>query len=379
MRIAAAWSWRTIVIILAVIPVIWLIGKAGIIVVPLLVAMLFTALLVPLTNTLTLRYRWPKWLALIAALAVLFASIAALILLVILAFRSGQQFDLTDFTRRYQETLHWLEESPLQISQAVLDEALAEILAWIQANVGTLIESTLAAGTTVAGVATGSVFTLFAIVFYLLDGRRIWLGFVSLFPRAARAAVDGAGERAWITTGHYVRVQVVVALIDAVGIFLGAVILQVPYSLAIGIIVFLFAFVPLIGAFLSGALAVVLAFIANGFWNAIIMLIIVVAVMALESNVLQPLIMGPAMKLHPLVVLVSVSAGSIFAGVGGAVFAVPVVAAAKTMVKYISSGKWRDQRDPTDGLGEEDDDDSAKVPARHPLVSRRRKKKVPNS
>ncbi|KAB1643256.1 AI-2E family transporter [Gulosibacter chungangensis] len=375
-RVAAAWGWRVIVIVLAAIPVIWVIGKAAIVVVPLLVALLFTALLVPLTNMLHREYNWPKWLAMIAGLLVLFASIAALVLLVVLAFRSGQQFDVDDFMRRYREFLVWLESTPFQVSQDVLDNALAEVVAWVQANMTTLIQGTLSAGTTIAGVITGTVFTIFAVVFYLLDGRRIWLFFVSLFPRAVRAAVDGAGERAWISTGHYVRVQVVVALIDAVGIFLGALILQVPYALAIGIIVFLFAFVPLVGAFLSGALAVVLAFVANGFWNALIMLIIVVAVMAIESNLLQPLIMGPVMKLHPLAVLVSVSAGSLFAGIGGAVFAVPVVAAIKSMVKYISSGRWRGDPDPTAGLSDPDDD-AMQVPARRPLVARRRRRKEP--
>lgn len=375
-RVAGAWSWRVIVIVLALIPIGWVISKAAIIVVPLLVAMLFTALLVPFTNTLTRQYRWPKWLAMIAGMLVLFASIAALVLLVVLAFRSGQQFDVDDFMRRYREFLTWLESTPLQVSQDLLDNALAEIVTWVQANMSTLIQGTLSAGTTLASVVTGTIFTLFAVVFYLLDGRRIWLFFVSIFPRSVRAAVDGAGERAWISTGHYVRVQVVVALIDAVGIFLGALILQVPYALAIGIIVFLFAFVPLVGAFLSGALAVVLAFVANGFWNALIMLIIVVAVMAIESNLLQPLIMGPVMKLHPLAVLVSVSAGSLFAGIGGAVFAVPVVAAIKSMVKYISSGRWRGEPDPTAGL-EDPDDDSTQVPTRRPLVTRRRRRKDP--
>ncbi len=375
-RVAGAWSWRVIVIVLAAIPIGWVIAKAAIVVVPLLVALLFTALLVPFTNTLTRNHRWPKWLAMIAGMVVLFASITTLVLLVVLAFRSGQQFDVDDFMRRYREFLTWLESTPFQVSQELLDEALAEIVAWVQANMSTLIQGTLSAGTTLASVITGTIFTLFAVVFYLLDGRRIWLFFVSIFPRSVRAAVDGAGERAWISTGHYVRVQVVVALIDAVGIFLGALILQVPYALAIGIIVFLFAFVPLIGAFLSGALAVVLAFVANGFWNALIMLIIVVAVMAIESNLLQPLIMGPVMKLHPLAVLISVSAGSIFAGIGGAVFAVPVVAAIKSMVKYISSGRWRGEPDPTAGL-EDPDDDAQQVPTRRPLVTRRRKRKEP--
>lgn len=171
--------------------------------------------------------------------------------------------------------------------------------------------------------------------------------------------------------------QVVVALIDAVGIFIGAVVLQVPFALAIGIIVFLFAFVPLIGALLSGAVAVVLALLSHGLWTAVIMLVIVVAVMAIESNVLQPLIMGQAVQIHPLAILVSVSAGSIFAGVAGAVVAVPIVAATNVMVRYIASGKWRDEPDPTEGMVMQLDTNAAKVPKRRPIKIRVRKKATP--
>lgn len=364
-RIAAAWSWRWIVIVLAAIPVAWLLDKTSIIVIPLAVALLITALLVPLTNFLRNRLRWPKGLALIAALVALFASVLLLINLALIAFRSGNQLDFSMLRYRFDEFIGWINTTPLKVSEDQLNEWFATGMEWLQTHSGTLLQSALSAGSTLASVLTGSVVVLFAVIFYLLDGRRIWLFVVSFFPQPARAALDGAGERAWISTGQYVRVQVVVALIDAVGIFIGAIILQVPYALAIGIIVFLAAFVPLIGAFLSGALAVLIALVANGLLNAVIMLVIVVAVMAIEANVLQPLIMGQAVQLHPLAVLLSVSAGSIFAGIAGAVVAVPLVAAIKVMVVYISSGKWRGEPDPTIGLS--DDPDRFVVPKRAPL------------
>ena len=372
-RVAAAWSWRLLLIAAAAVPLIWVIAQGAVVIVPLLVAILLTALLVPITNTLTQRYRWPKGLSLVAALLTLFAALGALIGLVVLAFNSGQQFNLAALQERYREVLNFIENSPLHISEAQINEWFGQVLAWIQENAGTLIQGTLNASSSVASVATGSVVAIFAIIFYLLDGRRIWLFIVSFFPASARAAVDGAGERAWISTGHYVRVQVIVALIDAIGIFLGALILQVPFALAIGIIVFIAAFVPIVGAVVSGAVAVVIALLANGLWNAVFMLIIVVAVMAIEANVLQPLIMGQAVELHPLAVLVSVSAGSLFAGIPGAVFAVPLVAAVRTMVRYIESGRWRDRPDPTLGFDPVDDDPDL-VPHRKPLEIRRKKR-----
>ncbi|MFD2674272.1 AI-2E family transporter [Gulosibacter bifidus] len=364
-RIAAAWSWRWIVIVIGALPIIWLLSHTSIIVIPLAVALLITALLVPLTNFLRNRWKWPKGLALVAALIALFASVGLLINLALVAFRTGHQLDFTMLRARYDEFIGWVNTTPLKVSEDQLNQWFSKGIEWLETNSGTLLQSALSAGSTVASILTGSVVVLFAVIFYLLDGRRIWLFVVSFFPQAARAAVDGAGERAWISTGQYVRVQVVVALIDAIGIFIGAVILNVPYALAIGIIVFLAAFVPLIGAFLSGALAVVIALVANGLVNALIMLVIVVAVMAIEANILQPLIMGQAVQLHPLAVLLSVSAGSIFAGIAGAVVAVPLVAAIKVMVKYINSGKWRDDPDPTIGLS--DDEDRYRVPVRSPI------------
>lgn len=376
-RIAAAWAWRWIIIVLACIPIFWLLAKTTFIAVPLVVALLLTALLVPLTNYLRNQLRWPVGFALLAALVALFGAVAILVALVVQAFRTGKRLDLTLIEDRYREFVLWAESSPLHLSEEQLVGWFQGVTTWLETNVGTLIQTTLTAGSTIAAIATGFAFALFAVVFYLLDGRRIWLFIVSLFPRAARAAVDGAGERAWISVGHYVRVQVVVALIDAVGIFIGAVILQVPFALAIGIIVFLFAFVPLIGAFLSGALAVVLALLSHGLWTAVIMLVIVIAVMAIESNVLQPLIMGQAVQIHPLAILVSVSAGSIFAGIAGAVVAVPFVAATNVIVRYIASGKWKDQPDPTEGMMLQLDTNAAKVPVRRPLKIRVRKKATP--
>ena len=373
-RIAAAWAWRLILIVLAAIPIIWLLAKGSIVVIPLLVAILLTALITPIANYFRDRLRWPAWIAILIALLALIAGLSALIALVVVAFRSGQQFDVDSIQRRGEELLKLLEDSPLHITTDHLQQWYGEATNWVKENAASLVQGTLAASSTAASVVTGATVALFAIVFYLADGRRIWLFIVSFLPASARAAVDGAGERAWISTGHYVRVQVVVAFIDAIGIFLGALILQVPYALAIGIIVFIAAFVPLVGAVASGAVAVLIALIANGFWNAVIMLAIVIAVMAIEANVLQPLIMGQAVELHPLAVLVSVSAGSIFAGIAGAVFAVPVVAAIRTMVKYIQSGKWRGDPDPTVGLSDDSDSLGGRVPNRQPLSLRVRKK-----
>lgn len=346
LRIAGAWSWRLCAVILALIPIGWVVVQANIIVIPVLVAALLAALLRPLYNRL-LSWRWPKWISLITTLLVLFVAVSVLVALVTTQLANGLDLDMTRLQQQYQNALEWLRSSPLHVTEDQVTAVVDEVVVWVQGNVSSIATQALSAGSSVVSFLTGSVVALFALIFYLLDGRHIWLFIVSLFPREARAAVDGAGRRGWVTVGQYARVQVIVALIDAVGIAGGALVLQVPFAVPIGIIVFLAAFVPFIGAIVSGGLAVFVALIYNDFWNALIMLVIVVAVMQIEANVLQPLIMGSAVKLHPLAVLLSVSAGSLFGGIAGAVFAVPTVAAARVAIEYIGSGQWRGRPDPT--------------------------------
>jgi len=164
---------------------------------------------------------------------------------------------------------------------------------------------------------------------------------VRLFPRRARPAIDGAGKAGWTTLSSFVRVQIVVAFIDAVGIGLGAVFLQVPLAIPIAVLVFLGSFVPVLGAVVTGALAVFIALVYNGVWPAVWMLLIVLIVQQVEGHILQPLIIGSAVKVHPLAVVLAVGSGAILAGIPGTLFAVPTVAVANVMIKYIAEGRWR--------------------------------------
>jgi predicted PurR-regulated permease PerM len=190
-------------------------------------------------------------------------------------------------------------------------------------------------------VLTGVLLTLFSLIFILIDGKGIWNWIVHIFPRKARAAVDGAGRAGWVTLTSFVKVQVLVATIDAIGIGLGAFILGLPLVIPITVLVFLGSFIPIVGAVLTGALAVFIALIFKGWVFALIMLLIVLGVQQLEGHVLQPFIMGTAVKVHPLAVVLVVAAGSLLAGIPGALFAVPFAAVLNVMVHYVSSGVWR--------------------------------------
>jgi predicted PurR-regulated permease PerM len=178
-------------------------------------------------------------------------------------------------------------------------------------------------------------------LFILIDGKGIWSWIVRIFPRTARPAADGAGRAGWATLTSFARVQVLVASIDALGIGLVAFFLGLPLVIPIAVIVFLGSFIPIVGAVVTGALAVVVALVYNGWVAAIVMLAGVLAVQQLEGHVLQPLIMGSAVKVHPLAVVLVVAAGSLLAGIPGALFAVPFAAVLNVMVRYVSSGAWR--------------------------------------
>jgi putative heme transporter len=138
----------------------------------------------------------------------------------------------------------------------------------------------------------------------------------------------------------YARIQMFVAFVDAVGIGVGAAIIGVPLALPLGVLVFIGSFIPIVGALVTGAVAVLLALVANGWVNALIMLGIVLLVQQLESHILQPLVMGKAVALHPVAVIMSVAAGSYLAGIPGALFSVPILAVANSAIRYIAARTW---------------------------------------
>jgi predicted PurR-regulated permease PerM len=183
----------------------------------------------------------------------------------------------------------------------------------------------------------GLFLVLFSTYFFLADGDRIWAWFVRLTPRVARARVDSSGRVAWISLTQFVRATVIVAITDATGVMIAAKILDVQFVLAIGVLVFLGAFVPIVGAFVAGTVAVLVALVDHGWVVALIMLGAVVLVQQIESHVLQPFLMGRFVSVHPLGVIVAIAAGILVAGVPGALVAVPFAAAANAVAQHLAS------------------------------------------
>ncbi|WP_448810654.1 AI-2E family transporter [Agromyces bauzanensis] len=346
MRLAGAWSWRLLLVggVLAV--VIFLIFQLRLIIIPVLVAVLLGALLVPFSLFLQ-RHGWPRWLAIVVALVSAFAVVGGLLTLGITQIVRGFGDLAAQSLIAWDEFRALLLASPLHITEAQLNDFVDQVFASAQQDSSILLSGALSAGSTLGHFLAGMLLAIFATVFVLIDGRGIWNWIVGVFPRRARAAVDGAGNAGWATLQNFVKVQVLVAAIDAVGIGLGAFFLGVPLAVPIGILVFLGSFIPIVGAVITGALAVFVALVYNGWIIALIMLGIVLLVQQVEGHILQPLIMGTAVQVHPLGVVVAVATGSLLAGIPGALFAVPVAAVMNVMINYIAGGSWKHAASPS--------------------------------
>lgn len=335
LRIAAAWSWRLIVIGVLGWALLRVIAVLHIVIVPLVIALLLSALLAPAVESL-LRARFPKSLATALVLIGGLAAVVGTLTLVITEFIDGLP-ELTDSaTRGVRQIQDWLQTGPLHLSDRQLDNYIDTGENWLRENTTSLTDAGVATATTVFEVLTGMFLVLFATFFFLRDGRRIWRFIVRLLPRGARWQVDDAGRAAWLSLVAYVRATVLVAFIDAVGIGLAVWILGVPFPLPLAALVFLGAFIPIVGATLSGAVAVLIALVDRGWVTALILLGAVIAVQQLEGHVLQPLIMGRAVAIHPLAVIVAIAGGVVLAGIVGALVAVPLVAVLNTGIRRLT-------------------------------------------
>lgn len=353
MRIAAAWSWRVLVVLGVLTAIGFLIVQLRYVAIPFFVGVLLAALLVPISNRMQ-RAGWPKWLAVAVNEVAVISVVAGLITLVVFQVRSGWPGLQEQTLARYDELAAWLLASPLHLTDADIAAYGAGLLETVQADSGQLLSTLLGVGSDIGHILAGVLLTLFTTLFLLIDGRGIWSWLTGLFPRAARPAVSGAGEAGWITLTTFVRVQIIVAAIDAVGIGLGAFLLGVidgrgfPLVIPIAIAVFLASFIPVVGAIVSGAMAVFVALVYLGPVQGLVMLGIVILVQQLEGHVLQPLLVGAVVKVHPLAIVLAVATGGFVAGIPGALFAVPVVAVANVMVGYIARGTWRTRPHPSE-------------------------------
>ena len=336
--LAAAWSWRLIVIVVAGLGLLWTMRYFAVITLPIAISLLFAALAVPLVNALR-RIGLPRGPSSGIVMVLGIGTIALLLTFVGQQVAQGAS-DLADsVVTGLDQVRDWLRSGPLAVSESQLDGYIKEIQGAVTDSTGTdgVVTRVTEVGTAVGHVVAGFFIVLFSTYFFLADGDRIWSWLVRLAPRAARERVDASGRVAWVSLTQFVRATVLVAMADAIGIMAVAWFLDVPFVVAIGVLVFLGAFVPMIGATIAGSVAILVALVDQGPLTALFMLIGVIVVQQIEGHILQPFLMGRFVSLHPLGVIVAIGCGVLVAGIAGALIAVPLAAAANAVAQHLAT------------------------------------------
>lgn len=361
--LAAAWAWRFLVIAAAGYLILWLLDFFLVIVLPVSIALLITALVSPVV-------RWMKRTGLPAGIGAFLVVLAGIVLVGALLSIAGTQVasnasDLGDqVVKGLGEIKDWLKNGPLNASDSQINDYISKAQAAIAEGTGQggAVSQVTEVGTAVGHVLAGFFIVLFSTYFFLADGARIWAWCVRLAPRAAREHVDTSGKVAWVSVTQFVRATVLVAATDAIGIMIVAAILGVPFVFAIGVLVFLGAFVPMVGATVAGTVAVLVALVDQGPFVALLMLGGVVLVQQIEGHVLQPFLMGRFVSVHPLGVIVAIGCGVLVAGIAGALLAVPFAAAGNAVVQHLASRTAVGEDDPDEALEEDIEEEDADVP-----------------
>lgn len=323
--LAGADAARLLAILAVVAVFVWLAVQVSVVTIPVLLAVLLTALHRPLYDALR-GLRLPAALAAGLSLVVGLAVVGALGWFVYHQL-STDLGDVTDsFRGALDRALAWLEDSPIGVGPLDVGELTSEVGSAVEENQSQVAAGALAAVTSLSHLAAGLAIAIFCWFFFLYDGERIWAWVSSLVPRQHRDLVDDAARYGWTSLVGFMRGLVIVAAFDAVLIGLGLVLLDVPLALPLSVLVFLGAFVPVVGATVSGLLAALVALTEGGLPLALLVVGLVLLVQQIEGNVLQPIVVGRMASVHPVGIVLAVSAGALVAGVTGALFAVPLVA-----------------------------------------------------
>ena len=333
-RKAAAWAWRLLAIIALAVALLWVVRRLEVIVVPVALALMVTALMIPAVDFLGRRGA-PRGGAVALVLLTGIGIVGGVLTFVVSQFVTGLPGLVDQVTQSIESTRTWLIEGPAHLSKDQITNAGNSAIEALQNNQAKLTSGALSTAATVTEIVTGAFLTLFTLIFFLHGGRNIWQFVTKIFPENVQDRVRDAGRAGFHSLIGYVRATFLVALVDAVGIGTGLAIMGIPLALPLASLVFLGAFIPLIGAVIAGFLAVVVALLAKGFVYALITLALIIAVQQLEGHVLQPLVMGRAVSIHPLAVVLAIAAGSVLAGIVGALLAVPLVAFLNSAIRVL--------------------------------------------
>lgn len=335
-RKAAAWSWRLLLIFAAIVTLLWLILRLEILFVPVALATILSALLMPVVDFLDRRGA-PRGGAVALVLLSGIALFGGLMAFVITQFVDGAPALVSQVTTSIEGVGTWLTDGPLHVSDQQINQARDTAIEALQSNQEKLTSGALSTAGTLTEIVTGALLVLFTLIFLLQGGRNIFDFVTRIVPSHVRHRVRDAGRAGFHSLIGYVRATFLVAAVDAIGIGVGLAIMGIPLALPLASLVFLGAFVPLVGAVLTGFVAVIVALIAKGWVYALITLALIIAVQQLEGHVLQPLVMGRAVAIHPLAIVLVIAGGAVLAGIVGALLAVPALAFLNSAIRVLTA------------------------------------------
>ncbi len=321
----AAWSWRLLLLAIAIYLISRLLGILYVVVVPCIAALLLTALLQPLTARLR-RAGLPAlaatWVTLLIALIV----VGGLITLVANRVSADYPTLLAEAKHTTAQVQSWLAGPPFHVKNNDIQKYLNDIPSYLSKH-KSLVEGTVVTGGKIASEFFGGLVLMLFVTFFLVkDGERIWNWLLGAMRTDTARRMDRAGHASWLVVVYYMRGTVLVAAIHAIVVGVALWIMGVPLAVPLAVLVFLAAFVPLVGLLAAGALAILVTLATKGWVDAVILLGILIIEDQLEAHLLQPQVVGKMIRLHPLAVILSLAAGGILAGIPGAVVAVPIVA-----------------------------------------------------
>lgn len=353
--LAAAWAWRFVIIAVALLMILLALKHFEFVVFPVLIALFLTALGNPVVGWLQ-RHGIRRKLGALIVVVLGIAFIALLLTFVGAQVSSGIDHLSSQVVDGLEEIRTWLQTGPLHATDSQINSMISEAQTFVTNHGKDLAGRVTSIGSALGEIVAGFFLVLFSTYFFLADGALIWAWLVRLFPRTARLRADSSGRVAFTSLTQFVRATVIVAATDAIGVMIWAAALGLPFVSAIGVLVFLGAFIPMVGATISGFVAILVALVANGPVTALLMLAGVIVVQQIEAHVLQPFLMGRWVSVHPLGVIIAIAMGIVLAGIPGALIAVPLASSVNAIVKHLTAyeepapeGETR----PTEARGEE--------------------------
>jgi putative heme transporter len=332
----ASLSWKFLAVAGALAVIVYALVKLRVVVFPVIAALFASTLIHPAAHWLHKR-GLPRlasvWVAILAGVLLLSGLVA------VLAPQVANEFGTLsgDVNRGSRQVIEWLSRGPLELSRQELNRYIDQAQEQLQANSSTITSGVLAGAVRLGEVLVGIILTFVLTFFFVKDGGTMFSWFTGQFQERRRQSLNLLGSRLWETLGAYLRGLAFVGLVDAVLIGIALLAIGVPLVIPLAVLTFFGAFLPLIGATVAGVVAALVALVSGGVLDALLVGVAILVVQQVEGHVLQPVVLGRAIKLHPTVVLLSLAAGGVLAGIAGAFLAVPVAALATVVGSHIKA------------------------------------------